>query len=202
MIKTFRSRAPELLCARKSVALFHPIERAQGVEPMVCRRLAQLNAAEELRDLAIPAGNCLISTTRAARDEHTIRISHCWDLCFVWRGRDAYDVDLVRAYPPANPAIAKTQDGLLPPIHPGEILRRDFVRPRLIGINQLARALQVAPAQIEALIHEQMSITKDVAMGLGLFFGSTAKLWLNLQRDYDLQVAESARLAAVEAQAT
>jgi hypothetical protein len=51
MIKTFRSHGPELFFARKSVALFHSIELAQGIEPVVRRKLAQLNAAEELRDL-------------------------------------------------------------------------------------------------------------------------------------------------------
>jgi len=53
MIKTFRSRGAELLFARKSVALFQAIELAQDVELMVRRKLAQLNAAAELRDLAI-----------------------------------------------------------------------------------------------------------------------------------------------------
>ena len=59
MIKTFRSRGPELLSARKSVALFHPIELAQDVELAARRKLAQLNAAEDLCDLAVPPENCL-----------------------------------------------------------------------------------------------------------------------------------------------
>jgi addiction module HigA family antidote len=198
MIKTFRSRGPELLSARKSVALFHPIELAQGVEQIVRRKLAQLNAAEELSDLAIPPENCLGPVSRERRGEYSIRITHCWELCFVWRDHDAYDVDLVRSYAPGNLTVARTESGLLPPIHPGEILRQDFTRPHLIGVKELALALEVPPAQIYGIVHEQLSITDDVALGLGLFFGSTAKLWLNLQRDYDLQVAESAKLAAIE----
>src|SRR5713101_4378618 len=64
MIKTFRSRGAELLFARKSVALFQAIELAQGVELTVRRKLAQLNAAAELRDLAVPPENCLEAVTR------------------------------------------------------------------------------------------------------------------------------------------
>jgi addiction module HigA family antidote len=65
-------------------------------------------------------------------------------------------------------------------------------------VNELALALGVAPAQIGAVIHGQRSITTDIALGLGSFFGTTEKLWSNLQRDYDLQVAESAKLAAID----
>lgn len=198
MIKTFRSRGPELLFARKSVALFHPIELAQGVELVVRRKLAQLNAAEELGDLAVPLENCLKALTREREGEHSIRISHSWQLCFVWRGHDAYDVDLVRSYARTGLTVAQRESGLLPPIHPSEILQQDFMRPHLISVNELALTLGAPPTQIGAVIDGQLSITADVTLGLGLFFGSTAKLWLNLQRDYDLQVAESARLAAVD----
>ncbi len=197
MIKTFRSRGLELLSARKSVVLYHPIELAQGVELAVRRKLAQLNAAEELRDLEVPPENCLEPVTREKNGEYSIRISHSWQLCFVWRDYDAYDVDLVRSYARGNPAVAKRESGLLPPIHPGEILQQDFTMTHLISVSELALALGVPPTQIGAVIHAQLSITTDVALGLGSFFGTTAKLWLNLQRDYDLQVAESAKLAAV-----
>ncbi len=196
MIKTFRSRGPELLFARKSVALFHPIERAQGVELVVRRKLAQLNAADELRDVAVPSENRLDIVTSNRKSEYSIRISHCWQLCFAWRDRDAYDVDLVRSY--ENPTVARTETGLLPPIHPGEILRQDFTRPHMITAKELALALGMPPARIGAVIHGQLSITADVARGLGSFFASTANLWLNLQRDYDLQVVESAKLAEVD----
>jgi addiction module HigA family antidote len=197
MIKTFRSHGAELLFARKSVALFQAIELAQGVELVVRRKLAQLNAAAELRDLTVPAENCLEPITRERKGQHSIRISHSWQLCFVWRSHDAYDVDLVRSYAPGNLTIAETESDLLPPIHPGEILLQDFTRPRLISVNELALALGVRPTQLDAVIHGEFGITADAAFGLGSFFGTSAELWLNLQRDYDLQVAESAKLAAI-----
>ena len=123
MIKTFRSRGAELLFARKSVALFQAIELAQGVELTVRRKLAQLNAAAELRDLAVPPENCLEPVTRERMNQHSIRNSHDWQLCFVWRSHDVYDVDLVRSSVLGNLVVAEKESGLLPPIHPDDILR-------------------------------------------------------------------------------
>ncbi|MGB6562282.1 MAG: HigA family addiction module antitoxin [Candidatus Binataceae bacterium] len=197
MIKTFRSRGAELLFARKSVALFQAIELAQGVELIVRRKLAQLNAAEELRDLMVPPENCLEPAILERTSHHSVRISHAWQLCFEWRSHDAYDVDLVRSNVSGNLVVAEKNLDLLPPIHPGDILLQDFTRPHLISMNELALAMRLPATQIGAIIHGKVGITADVAFGLGSFFGTTAELWLNLQRDYDLQVAESAKLAAI-----
>ena len=198
MIKTFRSRGAELLFARKSVALFRAIELTQGVELMVRRKLAQLNAAAELRDLAVPQENCLEPVICETKSQHSIRISHAWQLCFVWRSPDVYDVDLVRSYATGNLLVTEKDSHLLPPIHPGDILLQDFTRPHRISISQLALAMRMPSTQIAAVIHAKLGITADAALGLGSFFGTTAELWLNLQRDYDLQVAESAKLAAID----
>jgi antitoxin HigA-1 len=197
MIKTFQSRGAELLFAGKSVALFQAIERAQGVELMVRRKLAQLNAAAELRDLAVPPENCLEPVTGERKSQHGIRISHARQLCFVWRSHDVYEVDLVRSNVPGNPVVAEKEGDLLPPIHPGDILLQDFTRPHLISTNELALAMRLPPTQIGAVIDRKRGITADAVFGLGSFFGTTAELWLNLQRDDDLQVAESAKLAAI-----
>jgi addiction module HigA family antidote len=108
-----------------------------------------------------------------------------------------YDVDLVRSNVLGNLMVAEKESDLLPPIHPGDILSQDFTRPHLISMNELALAIHLPPTQIGAVIHRKLGITADAAIGLGSFFGTTAELWLNLQRDYDLQVAESAKLAAI-----
>jgi addiction module HigA family antidote len=94
----------------------------------------------------------------------------------VWRDRDAYDVDLERRHVRGNLPLDKRESGLLPPIHPGEILHQDFMRSRLLSMNELALALGVPATQI-GVIHAQLSITADLALGLGLFFGTTEKLW-------------------------
>jgi addiction module HigA family antidote len=120
----------------------------------------------------------------------SIRISHAWQLCFVWRSHDVYDVGLIRSYALGNLLVAEKESDLPPAIHPGDILLRDFTRPRLISMNELALAMRLPSTQIGAAIHEKLGITVDAAFWLGSFFGPTAELWLNLQWDHDLPAAE------------
>lgn len=102
--------APNCLFARKSVALFQAIELAQGVERMVRRKLAQLKAAVELRDLAVsPETVSREPVTRERKSQHSIRISHAWQLCLVWRSHDVYDADLVRSIVLGNLVVAEKE---------------------------------------------------------------------------------------------
>lgn len=82
---------------------------------------------------------------------------------------------------------------LLAPIHPGEILREDFLKPMGISINQLARDLDVPPNRISLILSGARAITADTALRLGVYFGVSPELWLNLQTDYDLRVARRIR---------
>ena len=77
----------------------------------------------------------------------------------------------------------------LEPVHPGEILMEDFLKPMEISINKLARAIAVPPGRISTIVNGKRSITADTALRLGLYFGVSPELWLNLQTDYDLRVA-------------
>jgi antitoxin HigA-1 len=79
-----------------------------------------------------------------------------------------YDVDLVRSYTLGNPVVAEKESDLLPPIHFGDILFQDFTRPHLMGMNELALAMRLPPAQIGAVIHGKRGITADAAFGIGL----------------------------------
>ena len=76
------------------------------------------------------------------------------------------------------------------PIHPGEILREDFLRPMGISINRLARDLDVPPNRIHGILHGSRAITADTALRLGTYFGVSPETWLDLQNDYDLRVAQ------------
>ena len=76
----------------------------------------------------------------------------------------------------------------LDPIHPGEILLEDFMKPLGISINQLARDLDVPPNRIGAIVNGTRSITADTALRLGTYFGVSPETWLGLQMDYDLRV--------------
>ncbi len=76
----------------------------------------------------------------------------------------------------------------LDPIHPGEILLEDFMKPLRISINQLARDLDVPPNRISAIVNRNRSITAGTALRLGTYFGVSPETWLGLQLDYDLRL--------------
>jgi addiction module HigA family antidote len=73
----------------------------------------------------------------------------------------------------------------LPPLHPGEILREEFMRPLGMTATTLARRLDVPRAQVARLLQEKDPITADLAIRLAGCFQTTAEFWLNLQGDYD-----------------
>ena len=76
----------------------------------------------------------------------------------------------------------------LPPIHPGEILREEFMKPRGLSQNALARALNVPPRRINEIVLEKRGITADTALRLARYFGTSAEMWTGLQADYDLRL--------------
>ena len=78
----------------------------------------------------------------------------------------------------------------LPPIHPGEILRSEFLEQMGISQYRLAKDISVSPRRINEIVHGKRSITADTALRLGRFFGMSPQFWLNLQTRYDLEVTE------------
>jgi antitoxin HigA-1 len=78
----------------------------------------------------------------------------------------------------------------LPPIHPGEILREDFMKPLSLSMNRLALDLRVPVTRIAEIVHQRRGITPDTAMRLGRYFNTSARFWMNAQSSYDLEVAQ------------
>jgi addiction module HigA family antidote len=78
------------------------------------------------------------------------------------------------------------------PIHPGEILREEYMAPMGLSANALAHALAVTPARVNDIVRERRGITADTALRLARYFGTDAQSWINLQTTYDLRVAELA----------
>jgi len=76
----------------------------------------------------------------------------------------------------------------LPPIHPGEILLEEFLKPLEISQYRLAKEISVSPRRINEIVHGQRSITADTALRLSRHFGTSDRFWLNLQTRYDLEV--------------
>ncbi|HUT44980.1 MAG TPA: HigA family addiction module antitoxin [Sedimentisphaerales bacterium] len=82
----------------------------------------------------------------------------------------------------------------IPPLHPGEVLLEEFLKPMSISQNQLGRDLGVSARRINEIIHGKRSITADTALRLARHFGNSPQFWLGLQMDYDLDV-ETDRLS-------
>lgn len=76
----------------------------------------------------------------------------------------------------------------IPPLHPGEVLFEEFLKPMNISQNQLGRGLGVSARRINEIVHGKRSITADTALRLARYFGNSPQFWLGLQMDYDLDV--------------
>ncbi len=84
------------------------------------------------------------------------------------------------------------------PVHPGEVLREDFLKPAGLSANALAKALHVPTPRINDIVRERRGITADTAMRLARYFGGDAHSWLNLQAIYDLRIAEARNARKIE----
>jgi len=87
----------------------------------------------------------------------------------------------------------------LPPVHPGEQLREEFMKPQGLSAYRVAKDLGVPVSRIQAVVDEKRAITADTALRLSRYFNTTPEFWLNMQRDYDLERAEIAVGASISA---
>ena len=79
----------------------------------------------------------------------------------------------------------------LPPIHPGQVLLEDFMKPLGLSQYRVAKDIGVPPLRISQIVRGQRSVTADTALRLARYFGTSAAVWLRLQARYDLEVAEA-----------
>jgi addiction module HigA family antidote len=86
----------------------------------------------------------------------------------------------------------------LEPIHPGEILDEEFLKPLAISQYRLAKDMGVPPVRINEIVHGKRGITADTALRLAKFFGTTAEFWMNLQVHFDLEVQREVSAAQLE----
>jgi addiction module HigA family antidote len=87
-------------------------------------------------------------------------------------------------------AILRDPNRRPPPMHPGEILREEFMEPNGISAHALALALRVPSTRISEIVNERRGITADTACRLAIYFKTTADLWMNLQSSYELSCIE------------
>ncbi|WP_416798406.1 HigA family addiction module antitoxin [Ciceribacter azotifigens] len=87
----------------------------------------------------------------------------------------------------------------LPPVHPGEILRDEFLQPLGLSAGALSKKLNVPRTRIERLVAEQTALTPDTALRLARFFDTSPQFWMNLQTSYDLKVEATAKAEEIAA---
>jgi antitoxin HigA-1 len=93
--------------------------------------------------------------------------------------------------------VARPDGKRLPPLHPGEVLREEFLVPLGMSAYALAKALHVPVNRITAILAGERAVSADTALRLAKYFGTTAELWINLQGAYDLELARSVHGAAI-----
>jgi addiction module HigA family antidote len=86
--------------------------------------------------------------------------------------------------------VSKVSKNGMRPVHPGEVLREEFMVPLGLSANALAKALNVPAPRINDVVRGRRGVSADTAMRLARYFGGDARSWLNLQAAYDLRVAE------------
>ncbi len=94
--------------------------------------------------------------------------------------------------------ITGEQGETFAPVPPGEILLEEFMKPLGVSQNRLARDIEVPVSRIAAIVKGERSITADTALRLARYFGTSARLWLNLQADYELRMLKSGDWAEAE----
>jgi addiction module HigA family antidote len=86
------------------------------------------------------------------------------------------------------------------PVHPGEMLREEFMKPLGISINGLALELHVPVTRISEIVNERRGITADTALRLARYFGTSADFWMNIQKNYELILTRQKSLKTIEKQ--
>src|SRR5690625_3128358 len=123
-----------------------------------------------------------------ALNSNSIRINRQWRVCFVWMDHGPADVEIVDYHLRRNDM--SINNGMRP-VHPGEILREEFLVPLEMSAHALSTALRVPAPRINDIVRERRAVTADTALRLAQYFGGDAQSWMNLQTAFDLRTAEN-----------
>jgi toxin HigB-1 len=169
------------------------------------RKLAMLDAAAELLDLRNPPGNRLEKLRGDRQGQHSIRINDQYRICFVWRDHDAYEVEVADYHWKAR--LRSAWEELVSiarkgtpnwSVHPGEVLREEFLKPIGLSAYEAAKRLRVPAPRINDIVLERRGISADTAVRLSRLFRTTEQFWLNLQGAYEISRVKAARTKEFE----
>jgi antitoxin HigA-1 len=153
------------------------------------RKLQLLDCATSLASLQAPPSN-QFSMATITSCKHSILVKGLYRLYFFWRDDRPTHVAITTHSNSKNDMMKNN----LPPTHPGEILREDYLLPLGMSCDALAQALHVPAEQVEALVSESSPMTPEMALRLTQYFGGDPHAWLALQHSYDLKQLEQALL--------
>ena len=180
MIRGFKDRRTERFFGGQFVRAFH------GFSDQVTRRLTVLDNAASLQDLARLPSNRLEALSGDRAGQYSIRINRQWRICFRWEMTDRMTW---RSWTTIDEELDMSMSNGMRPVHPGEILAEELEELGL-SANALAKALDVPTNRITAILKGQRGVTADTALRLARYFGTTPQLWQNLQKAFELRVAE------------
>ena len=184
MILSFGSKETELIwngIRGKKI----PIE----IQNIGRRKLRMLNNSIDIGDLRVPPSNRLEKLSGKLQEFYSIRINKQWRIIFLWDNGNASQVEIIDYH------LKRTMEKLAN-IHPGEILNLEFLEPLEISAYRLSKDLYVPQTRISEIIKGNRRISADTALRLSKYFGNSAKFWLGIQDDFDIE--EEKMLKSVE----
>lgn len=146
-----------------------------------------IHNAQSLQDLRLPPANRL-EKLRGDRSGQFVFASMI-DGGFVFTGVRGMSTMWRLRIIMDNERVEMDSENRLAPVHPGEVLIEEFLKPFGLSQNRVARAIGVPPRRINEIVLGKRGISADTALRLGRYFGTSAQFWLGLQNDYDLDVA-------------
>src|SRR5215469_4257552 len=175
----------------RTEALFEDqvVREFQGIARRAKRKLEAINAASRIGDLAVPPANHLEKLRGQLKGFYSVRINDQWRVIFRWsdgdRGQD-YGLPLIPASMTQRDEMTEDE---FAPVTPGEMLKEEFLAEYRLSQSRLAKAVGISPNRIAEIVNNRRRITADTALRLGLYFGTSAEFWMNLQSRYDLKMA-------------
>ncbi len=143
-----------------------------------------LNNSQNIRDLQIPPSNRLEKLKGRLKEFYSIRINDQRRIIFKWDKGNATDVAIVDYH------YKRKQVKRIKNIHPGEILNEEFLLPLGLSAYKLSKDVGIPQTRVSEIIKGNRRITADTALRLSRYFGNTAKFWLGLQDDFDIEQEE------------
>jgi antitoxin HigA-1 len=184
MITSFKSRETELIF-RGRISVKYP----RSIQVDALRKLRIIDAAISMGDLQILG--CLEKLS-SNPEKYSLAIDNRWQIQFTWIQPDeATEVDIVGDFGMGS------RRNRLPNIHPGEVLRADFMQPLSLSIDRLSTELGMTQDTLRGILEGRLGIDASIAARLAGYFGNSQGFWQNLQRQFDS--AQSSSTSAIEA---